>query len=141
MNNLMEKLVGKWFIISSDFPLWLKGDRESPVFNYKLIEKKGHFILSDEVSYLKNGKTEYIKGYDFPDSKNNDSFIWRGKSLLFFIKSRWQIKLMDEKGEWAVIWFSKTIFTPEGVDVISRNKAIGPIILSQIKEKMAEDET
>ena len=54
-------------------------------------------------------------------------------------KSHWEIKLIDEKNEWAVIWFSKTVFTPEGVDIISKKPQLEKSIIEEIKIKMLAD--
>jgi hypothetical protein len=135
---LLHQLIGTWFIIGSNFPMWLKGDKLSPTFNYTLTEKKGE--LYDEVRYLQKGKTKVIKGYDRRDAKDESAFTWRGKGLLFIAKSKWKVKLMDEKGQWAVIWFSKTLFTPEGVDIICRDKNPDPRLIEEIKNKMLQDE-
>lgn len=140
MNNIIEKLAGTWYIICSDFPLWLKGDKRSPSFNYSVKEKKGIKLLQDEVSYYKNGKLKFIRGYDLPDHSNENSFTWRGKGLLFFVRSKWKVHMLNENEGWAVISFSGTIFTPEGVDIVSRNKTVGPILLDQIKAQMMHDE-
>jgi hypothetical protein len=138
MNALIEQLAGTWFIISTNFPMWLKGDKQSPSFKYSVINRNEKKVLADEVSYYQDGKLKYIRGFDVPDTEKN-SFIWRGKGLLSLLKSEWKIRIMNEEEGWAVIWFSKTFFTPEGVDVISREKVIGPQLLDHIKEQMLED--
>lgn len=112
---------------------------QSPSFTYTITEKKGQEVLLDEVKYLKNTKAKTIKGYDYPDTKNNNAFTWRGKGLLIIAKSKWEVKLMDEQKQWAVIYFSKTLFTPEGVDIISRTAALDKSTLEVIKTKMAAD--
>ena len=61
------------------------------------------------------------------------------EGLLAIAKSNWEIKLLDEKNEWAVIWFSKTLFTPEGVDIISKNPKLDNTILEEIKTQMLND--
>lgn len=139
MNNLLQILSGTWFIISTNFPMWLKPNMNNPSFTYTIIEKKGKFVLLDEVNYLKNKKPKTISGYDYPDTENKNAFTWRGKGLLIIAKSKWEVKLMDEQKQWAVIYFSKTLFTPEGVDIISRNKTLDNITLEKIKTKMTLD--
>ncbi len=135
----MHILAGTWFIVSSNFPMWLKGDKMNPTFNYTLTEKKGEQVLLDEVKYTKNGKQRSILGYDHADTKNDQAFIWRGKGLLSIAKSKWQVVMIDEKEGWAVIHFSKTLFTPEGVDIISREPRLGKDKLEEIKERMSKD--
>lgn len=131
-------LLGTWFIHSTNFPMWLKGDKVHPTFNYSIVSKKENVLL-DEVKYLKNGKEKSIVGYDTQDPNDATAFVWRGKGLLSLLKSKWKVALMDDSGQWAVIWFSKTLFTPEGVDIISRTPSLSPDIIRQIKSKMEQD--
>lgn len=136
--NILTLLVGTWFIHSTNFPMWLKGDKVHPTFNYSLVAKKERVLL-DEVNYLKNGKEKTIVGFDTQDSKDTAVFVWRGKGLLHLLKSKWKVALLDNSGQWAVIWFSKTLFTPEGVDIISRTPSLSPAVIDQIKSKMEQD--
>lgn len=119
--------------------MWLEGDKTNPTFNYTVVERKGEKVLYDEVTYLKNGRTKTIKGYDRVNPNNEKAFTWRGKGILAIAKSNWEIRLMDEKNEWAVIWFSKTAFTPEGVDIISKKEKLDNLTLELIKSKMQND--
>ena len=136
--NLLTLLVGTWFIHSTNFPMWLKGDKLTPTFTYSAVAGK-EGVLLDEVNYLKNGKKKAIVGYDTQGANDKAIFVWRGKGLLHLLKSQWKVALWDESGQWAVIWFSKTLFTPEGVDIISRSSSLSPGVLEQIKVKMAQD--
>lgn len=140
MNSILHILSGTWFIVSTNFPLWLNGDKTNPSFNYTVAEKNGTSYLIDEVNYLKGGKTKTIKGFDHQKKENEKAFTWRGKGLLRIAKSNWEIKLLDPNNEWAVIWFSKTLFTPEGVDIISRKKQLDKKVLEEIKSKMLLDD-
>ncbi len=134
----MKVIAGTWFICSSNFPMWLKGDKQSPTFTYTpLAEKPG--VLLDEVTYQKKGKEKVITGYDYPDDSKSQGFIWRGKGILGLLKSRWQIRLMDPEGQWAVIYFSKTLVTPAGVDIISRTPQPAPELIEIIKTQIATD--
>ncbi len=139
METFMHILVGTWFICSTNFPMWLKGDKQNPTFNYTLTEKKEKQVLLDEVKYTKNGKVRFIVGFDFPDASNDRAFTWKGKGLLSVAKSKWQVVMMDEKEGWAVIHFSKTLFTPEGIDIISRQPRLGADKLVEIKQMMKQD--
>ena len=139
MHNLLQIISGTWFIINTNFPMWLKPKMHNPTFTYTLIEKKGKRVLLDEVKYQKNEKAKKITGYDYPDKDNKNAFIWRGKGLLLIAKSKWEVRLIDEHNKWAVIYFSKTLFTPEGVDIISRSATLEKSTLEEIKIKMAAD--
>ena len=87
----LQDLSGKWYILQSNFPMWLKGDKTMPTFNYELVEKKGKQALFDQVKYLKNGKEKSIIGYDIPLDQQNVKFVWRGKGILGMLKSKWEI--------------------------------------------------
>jgi hypothetical protein len=136
--NLLTLLVGTWFIHATNFPMWLKGDKVNPTFNYSLVaEREG--VLLDEVKYRQNGKEKSVVGYDTQNSSDSSVFVWRGKGLLYLLKSEWKVALWDDSGQWAVIRFSKTLFTPEGVDIISRTPSLSPAVMDQIKSKMEQD--
>lgn len=130
----LEDLQGKWFIHFTNFPMWLKGDKTHPTFNYTL-SKDG---LTDVVLYEKKGKQKSIVGFDKPTDKTNRQFVWRGRGILALLKSKWQIVYMDETLEWAVIEFEKTLFTPAGYDVISKNKKMTADIERIVQEKLKE---
>ena len=74
----LEDLEGKWFIHFTNFPMWLKGDKTHPTFNYTV--KNGG--LTDAVAYEKNGKHKSILGFDKPVDKTNQQFVWHGRGIL-----------------------------------------------------------
>ncbi|WP_107038928.1 lipocalin family protein [Brumimicrobium mesophilum] len=130
-----EEIQGKWYINMSNFPMWLKGDKVNPSLNYTIEKKDDSFILYDEVIFEKNGKTKSIVGYDYAENSENTHFIWRGKGILKILKSEWKIVETDPKMQWMIIYFEKTLFTPEGYDVVSRNKNLS----LEDKEKIEEE--
>lgn len=137
---MLQFLIGTWFICSTNFPMWTNGNKINPTFNYTLEKKGGKEVLFDEVKYIQKGKSKSIKGYDRQDEKDPSKFTWKGKGLLFIAKSHWQVVLKDPKGNWAVIHFSKTLFTPEGVDVICRKPKLEDAEFEQILKGMQENE-
>ena len=64
---------------------------------------------------------------------NGANFDWKGAGWLFFVHSHWEVLGYgrDENSEWAVtcgcfrgqadVVFSKTLFTPAGIDVYVRS--------------------
>jgi hypothetical protein len=138
MQSIFTTLVGTWFICYTNFPMWLKGDKTNPTFNYT-ITHKGDKVLLDEVKYLKNGKQKTITGSDYQNEKDSTAFTWRGKGILGLLKSHWRVALIDPKGQWAVIAFSKTLFTPAGVDIICRTPEISESTLEEIRGLMEKD--
>jgi hypothetical protein len=120
--------------------MWLKGDKINPTFNYTITTRKEQKVLLDEVKYIRNGKQKTIVGYDYQDEKDSTAFVWRGKGILGLLKSKWRVALIDPNGQWAVIAFSKTLFTPEGVDIISRAPEISEETVKEIKKLIEKDE-
>lgn len=139
MASILPLLAGNWFIVGSNFPMWLKGNRTDPSFQYTVSEYKGLPVLLDKVRFIKDSEVKIIEGIDQPDPKHPGRFTWRGKGLLSLLKSRWEVRLIDENNQWAVIWFSKTLFTPEGVDIIFREMHADDAVLEEIKSKMTQD--
>ncbi|OWT41912.1 hypothetical protein C362_00278 [Cryptococcus neoformans Bt1] len=66
-----------------------------------------------------------VKGIDtLSPGSNGATFDWKGKGLLFFVHSHWEVlgygKEVEQGLEWAVTYFSKTLFTPAGIDIYVR---------------------
>jgi len=141
MDTILTFLTGTWFICFSNFPMWTKGDKHQPTFHYEIVSRsKDKSVLSDEVSYIKKGKKKFIKGYDTQSHSDANSFVWRGKGFLKLLSSNWRVALRDEQnGQWAVIYFSKTLFTPEGVDIISREASLPKETWDAIRDRMSTD--
>ena len=140
MDTLVQALIGTWFVCSTNFPMWLKGDKTNPTFTYSITgEKADTTVLLDEVNYLKRGKSKTLTGFDYQDKTDSATFVWRGKGLLSLVRSTWHVALIDPAGQWAVIWFSKTLFTPEGVDIISRTPTLPAETQKHIKSLMVSD--
>ncbi|MBK7427384.1 MAG: hypothetical protein IPI60_10345 [Saprospiraceae bacterium] len=134
----LELLAGSWYIHYTNFPMWLKGDKLQPTFNYSISDENGKQGLTDIVRYQKNGKSKEIAGFDTPLNAENTQFKWRGKGLLWLFSSRWEVKYYDEKLDWALIYFSRTIATPEGYDIITRKPELTPAQESAIKGILKE---
>lgn len=134
----LEAIQGKWFVQLTNFPMWLKGDKVNPEFNYIIKERKGRLQLLDQVVYEKKKKRKTITGYNTPQDSINRAFIWQGKGFLFFVTSKWSIVHLAPDQEWMLIHFEKTLFTPEGYDVITREKTLSQEIQAEINTLLAE---
>ena len=132
----LKNLEGKWYIILSNFPMWLKGDKTNTTFNYKISTKDGMKGLTDEVIYTQNRRQKSIKGFDIPLNELNNSFKWRGYGLLSLLSSKWQILHLDTTKNWAIIYFERTLFTPKGYDIIAREKQLNEATLKEINNKL-----
>jgi hypothetical protein len=132
----LQELEGKWHIILTNFPMWLKGDKKNPNFNYKIAERDSVMGLIDEVKYKQNGQTKSINGFDKPLNIENTSFEWRGNGFLLLLSSKWQILNVDSTKQWAIIYFESTLFTPKGYDVICRDTQPSSLIMRNVEEKL-----
>jgi lipocalin len=134
----LKNLEGKWYVQYTNFPMWLKGDKQQPTFNYSILQKNKMIGLYDEVRYIQNGKEKSIVGFDTPLSTDNTKFSWRGKGLLYLFVSKWQILYVNDINTWAIIGFEKTLATPKGYDVITRSENINSAEHIEIQKKMEE---
>ncbi len=134
----LKDIAGKWFVTRSNFPMWLKGNKTNPTFNYTISERKNKQVLIDIVMYDKKGKRKRILGIDTPTSQNNREFTWRGKGILGILKSKWSILVIGQEKQWAIIYFKKTRFTPSGYDVISRSITVTPQHEKEIERRIDE---
>lgn len=131
----LNDLRGEWFVVMSNFPMWLKGDKLCPRFNYDIEIQKNIIGLKDEVGYIEKNRYKTIKGFDKPLNVLNTEFEWRGEGLLKLITSRWEIVNYDTVGKnWMIIQFKSTLFTPAGIDIISRTPTIPPLKLQLITQ-------
>ncbi len=133
----LKQLEGRWYVIMSDFPMWTKGKKTNPSFQYTIETRKGKQGLRDEVICTKKGKTKTIRGFDTPGDSTNTAFTWRGKGLLKLLKSKWELVAIDTAGQWMLIHFERTLFTPEGYDVISRSKTLPPASAKDLVTKLS----
>lgn len=130
--DLVGELEGTWHIVATTFPMWLSGKRTSPTFTYT---RRGD-VLEDDVAFRTgSGGTKHIRGIDTPTGPT--AFEWRGNGLMRLLSSRWQVTHLAEDRTWAVITFDKTLFTPAGVDVITRAAAPDDALWSAIEAELA----
>ena len=124
--NAQQKLVeGKWHVVATNFPMWLDGKNLDPSFNYSNFKMNdGKLKFDDVLIYSKKGKEKKIKGKDKQKEAGKLKFKWRGKGLLGLFASKWQVIASDAEGQWMVIYSTATLVSPEGIDVLSRNKKL-----------------
>ena len=133
------RLEGGWHVIASTFPMWLEGTKKDPVFLYRKIPGTDPVELDDTVGYTESGRREEILGTDTQDRLSPSHFTWRGKGLLAAIASDWVVVHAPENQRWAVLYFTATFATPEGVDVIARVSVLTEEERAAIKKTLAED--
>jgi hypothetical protein len=131
---MYQSLTGSWQLHYSTFPMWHRKGVSNVTFNYTPTIEHGESVLKDEVKYLKNGKAKSLKGYDVPDEHDDTKYTWRGYGLLWLFTSKWRVEWMDESKECLIVSFSKTLATPDGVDILFRSKSATE---SQIQDALA----
>jgi hypothetical protein len=130
------ELAGTWHVVATNFPMWTGGEKTNPTFNYGVL---GEGRLSDVVRYREGGEVGSIEGTDSQSAEVPTHFTWRGTGLLVLFTSEWDVVAFDRAGEWAVIYFSSTLATPEGVDVITRSATPAPEALEAALNLIAND--
>lgn len=133
----LEAWAGRWYIVQTSLPFWQQ--RSHPCVNYTLENHQGQPRLLDEVSYLNaSGQPRRVLGYDYLVQHPAGQFLWLAKPwYLFFLRSRWGVLAHDpDCSEWAVTCFSKTLFTPAGLDIYSRSPQLNPEALLQIDAQL-----
>lgn len=101
--------------------------------------------MDDLVEYEKasgKGGVKTVAGVDTASGPSDTgAWDWRGKGLLGFVTSHWEILGWGEREaagsagpeRWVVTWFAPTLFTKEGVDLYSdRKEGMSPELASEI---------
>ncbi|KAK5112995.1 hypothetical protein LTR85_011017 [Meristemomyces frigidus] len=143
-----------WHVTHSTLPMW-KSKRNVRI-QYKPLEPSSPSIvkentdrLDDLVSYqsLDGDKVHTINGVDKCSSSGGarGEWDWRGKGMLKVASSHWEVLGWGEEegtgNKWVVTEFAKTLFTPAGIDVYSRDRSgVQPETLQKMKEALAEVE-
>jgi lipocalin len=135
----LKTYVGKWYINMTTFPMWLKENKLYPTFNYTVEVKDNVQVLHGDVQYFtKNGKLKHIEGTDKPVNAFNTAFEWRGTGFLKLFKSKWEIIAYNAEEQWSIMHFEKTLATPEGYDLFSKQKTLDEKILVNVNKKLDE---
>jgi hypothetical protein len=127
-NSIINTLLGDWYILFSNFPMWLKGDRKHPMFHYEKSSVPNR--MKDTVSFEKHGQRKTIRGVDTRVGKHE--FIWRGSGLLFLFRSRWKLSYMSPDQQWAIIAFDKSLVSPAGHDIIARTPVAEDVVMAEM---------
>ena len=144
-------LTGTWHVTHSTLPMW-KSKRNVTIV-YKPLPpstsspaQDGTNRLDDIVYYqtLSSDKVKTIAGIDTANGNDTSTWGWRGKGMLTLISSHWEILGygdLEDEHQWVVTYFSKTLFTPAGIDVYSRKKeGVPEAALTALKEAIAGSE-
>jgi len=136
--QILKEMEGYWYIVSTNFPMWNDRKKSDITLNYTLVDSSKPYLI-DEVKFLKNGKPKIIKGFDYQAPDDPYRFTWRGKGWMAFIKSEWRMEKFSPEEGWAILRFTKTLFTPAGVDIICRQPQMDPNTLENLQEMVKTD--
>lgn len=119
-------LTGTWHVTHSSLPLW-KNKRNVNITYTPLRSTTGVTKIDDLVQYqgLSSDKIKSVHGIDTPAPGNQGAWDWRGKGWLVIASSYWEclgFGTVDNGNQWVVTYFDKTLFTPAGIDIYSREK-------------------
>lgn len=118
-DRALKKMEGRWFLQYSGCPLWKRGNTDTISFNYELIYRGEELVLKEQVEFRKNGKMKMKRGYEVP-TEGSDILEWRGVGMNRLFRNRSKVLYNDEGI--LIMWFEKTISTPESLDVLTKKK-------------------
>ena len=142
-------LHGKWHVTHSTLPMWKS--KRNVTITYTPLPASPHNVsdtetdrLDDLVSYqgLDSDKLQTVRGIDKASIKGSyDAWDWRGKGWLMIASSHWEVlgwgMEADSDNAWAVTYFAKTLFTPSGLDIYSKDqRGLKSETLQQIKDAL-----
>ena len=143
--------------------------KRNVTITYTVLPTQGSLArLDDLVEYQSPASTQVksIRGIDTLAEGERAVWDWRGKGLLKLVGSRWEVLGWGEveeqkesdggdaenqnqlagqavesqvKNAWAVTYFAKTLFTPAGIDLYSREKGgLKDTVVKGIKQALQQ---
>jgi hypothetical protein len=145
-------LTETWHVTHSSLPMW-KSKRNVQI-KYTPLPPSSSSVpadstdrLDDLVTYQSQSSTklETIEGVDTASGPGRGEWDWRGKKWLKIASSHWEVLGWGEEestgNKWVVTCFAKTLFTPAGVDLYSRDNAgLHAETVAAIKKGLSEVE-
>lgn len=123
----LDRFVGRWYVVRSNFAFWTEKDRSDPSFVYARIPDRRVVKLDDRVDFRQRGRARRYDGVDLQDPTRPGHFQWRGDGALYGVVNQWYVVHVDPDYRWAIIYFSKSNFgTGAGVEIIARTDTIDP---------------
>jgi hypothetical protein len=135
--SMLEAYAGRWHVVASNFGMWLKGNREHPSFNYRVVSDDRGAALDDRVTYFRRGRERVIAGISRPLDAGATQFLWRGRGLLSPLRSHWQCLWPAGIDDVAVIVFDRTLVTRAGADILSRTRLLPDDVLERVLATMS----
>lgn len=117
--NELKKLEGRWVLQYSGCPMWRKANTDTITFNYELQHRGEELVLREQVEFRRNGKMKSKRGYEIPND-DSEMMSWKGIGMNKLFRTRSKV-LYNQDGI-LIMWFEKTLHTPESIDVLTRKK-------------------
>lgn len=144
----LEWFCRTWSVSHSTLSMWRSARNVRITYKPLPPHNDGRERIDDLVEYEHvsgKGSLKSVAGVDTAETAGDPGiWNWRGKGLLFFATSHWELlgwgerTLTDGTTErWIVFWFAATLFTKEGLDILSdRPEGTSPETASEILEKL-----
>ena len=133
----IDFLAGVWHVTHSTLPMWKKN--KNVKITYKPLSAPAG-ALDDLVEYnpINGDKHKTVHGIDKPDATRHSTYNWKGRGLLMIASSHWEVLgYGEEDGGWMVTFFSKTMFTPAGIDVYARRMGgLSDLMIERIRAEI-----
>lgn len=127
-NPPLDWLHRTWTVTHSTLSMWRTARNVRITYKPLSPSDADHPRVDDLVEYEKasgKGGVKTVAGVDTacgPGTESSGTWDWRGKGLLGFVTSHWEVLGWGERDDgerWVVTWFAPTLFTKEGVDLYS----------------------
>eukprot|EP01012_Entosiphon_sulcatum_P037653 TRINITY_DN4842_c0_g2_i1.p1 TRINITY_DN4842_c0_g2~~TRINITY_DN4842_c0_g2_i1.p1 ORF type:complete len:188 (-),score=20.33 TRINITY_DN4842_c0_g2_i1:15-536(-) len=136
-----ERFCGKWYVVASTLDFWRTRGNGSITYSLLPRAPSGKQQLKDEVcytsrSFIGKNSSSSVVGVDEQLQEHVGEFAWRGAGFpLKLLHSEWRVVGHDDGfAEWAVTWFSSTVFTKEGMDIYCRSPHPSPELITRLRE-------
>ncbi|KAH7094019.1 hypothetical protein BKA62DRAFT_721409 [Auriculariales sp. MPI-PUGE-AT-0066] len=139
---VVEELMGKWHVVRSTLPMWKNKKDVTITYTPRAQAIDQPISFDDLVEYRSasaaaDSSPSTVRGVDKQDPAFAQTYNWRGSGWLMIASSRWEIIGLGD--DWAVTYFSSTLFTPEGLDIYVRqpgNSSVNPVSIMLEVEKL-----
>lgn len=140
----VDWLAGTWIVTHSTLSMWRSARNVRISYTPLPPARDGRPRVDDLVEYEPAhtaGVRKTVAGVDTQAAAAAAGWDWRGKGLLFFVTSHWEILGWGEETtaegvteRWAVTWFAPTLFTKEGLDVYcDRPQVLSPATYRRVE--------
>ena len=114
-------LIGRWHVMLTNSPMWLKGDKLRPRITFQdPMDTAETNVLWESVDYTlaKGGNQEFIEGVDIhnQDGKDKSHLSWSGSGWMALVSKEWYVVYLDRVAGVAAFYFE-----PSRVEVLVKD--------------------